>query len=275
MVWAAFPVSAVLVAAGSFSQTAHAQTIVPHRAAYTATLAPAYAGGQIGSVSGDMLFEWLDVCEGWTLSQTYQLSLSFAGGSSAALTSRYTTFESYDGQRFTFDAQDTRNGVAESESRGDATLDASPGPGVAQMRLPAPQEMALPDETWFPTAHSVEILRRAADGERIFSALMFDGSATLPLTLITTVIGQPRAPAAGGDEAPVSDAQPGDAVLRAGTSWPVVLAYFDPASQDAEPIYEVRFTLYDTGFIDAMTVDYGDFGITLSAVAAEALPTNC
>lgn len=243
---------------------AAAQAILPHRAAYEASLDEDVDSGPVEDVTGRMVFEWQDVCEGWTIAQTYQLTLVYSGGNESDISSRYATYESHDGTLFTYDMQDRRNGVTESHGRGTAELDASPGAGQVAVRLPQPGELELPPGTWFPTAHSLEILRRAEAGERIFTATLFDGSAEVPLTEITTVIGT-EIPAAAETEDP----------LRAAPSWPVVLAHFDPASPESEPLYEVSFTLFATGFVDDMVVNYGAFAIDLTAVASETLPPDC
>ncbi|MCA8932095.1 MAG: DUF1849 family protein [Rhodospirillaceae bacterium] len=257
------PLGGALVSAAATAPAA-AQTIMPHRAAYEASLNEEADNGPVEDVAGRMVFEWQDVCEGWTIAQTYQLTLVYSGGNETDISSRYATYESRDGTSFTYDMQDRRNGVTESHGRGSAELDGSPGAGRASMRLPEAGELNLPPGTWFPTAHSLEILRRAEAGERIFTATLFDGSAEIPLTEITTVIGT-EIPADPEAEDP----------LRTGPSWPVVLAHFDPATQDSEPLYEVSFVLFASGFVDHMVVNYGEFAIDLTAVASEPLPADC
>ena len=236
--------------------------VVPHRAAYQASLSPGSRGGPVLDVTGQLVFTWRDVCDGWASTQEYGLVLTYAEGATV-LTSRDSTFESRDGRRFTFDTVDSRNGVVEERLRGNAELDGS-GSGLATIRLPEAVEIDLPPGTLFPTAFTLDVLDRARAGDRLFTALMFVGDVETPLTQVTAFIGDAVA-APDAAEAPLLD----------GPSWPVTMAYFDPETQDAAPLYEFHVHLFPSGVIDDMSVNYGEFAIDFALVSAEALPPEC
>ena len=254
----------VVAAAPARGQPADAAAeAVPHRAIYQASLAPSSRGGPVEDVTGQLIFTWRDVCDGWASSQEYGLVLYYTEGSTV-LASRYTTFESRDGTRFTFDTVDSRNGVVEDRLRGSAELDGSPGSGLATIRLPDTEEINLPAGTWFPTAFTLEVLDQARAGNRLFTALMFGGDVETPLTQVTAFISDPTAARNATDIA-----------LLDGPSWPITMAYFDPETRDSVPLYEFHVNLFPSGVIDGMSVSYGEFAIDFTLVSAEALPSEC
>ncbi len=241
-----------------------AAELVPHRATYTLELAQQRVGAGISGVDGKMFFVWEDVCDGWTIEQRYQMSFIYAQGGEADVDTSYATWESKDGRQFTFNLRRETNGIIDDEYRGAASL-ADDGTGRARYRVPDDRTMDLPAGTFFPTAHSLELLRRAVGGETFFTALMFDGTEEQGLTELSAVIGQPLA----ADEVA---AEP----LLATISWPVEMAFFETEVLESTPIYEISVRLFDNGIIDAMDIDYGDFVIRATLEELEALdPPDC
>ena len=239
---------------------ANAGEIVPHRAVYGLELAQQRVGAGISGVDGRMFFQWEDVCDAWTIEQRYRMNFVYSQGGDAEVVTTYATWESKTGERFTFNLRRETNGIVDDEFRGAATLSDAEG-GSARYRIPEEREVALPPGTFFPTAHSVELMRRAAAGETFFSALMFDGTEAEGLTELSAVIGRPL----DGDET-VEDA------LLDTVSWPVEMAFFDIAALESTPIYEISVRLFDNGIIDTMEMDYGDFVIRASLLDLERLP---
>ena len=260
---AGLAVTAALLGLAMPLAAAEAEEIVPHRAIYDLSLAQQRIGAGIGGVDGQMFFKWEDVCDAWTIEQRYQMSFVYSQGGEAAVQTSYATWESKDGQSFTFNLTRETNGVVDDEFRGAASLSGAEG-GTARYRVPDNRRLDLPGGTYFPTAHSLELLRRAVAGETFFSALMFDGTEEEGLTELSAVIGQPL-PADAGAEA-----------LLQTVSWPVEMAFYGLDVAESTPIYEISVRLYDNGVIDTMDIDYGDFVIRATLRELETLaPPEC
>ncbi len=243
------PVCGLLLStASAVAETAGAVEIAPHRAIYDVRLSQLRSGTAVSDVSGQMLFQWADACDAWIVDQRYQLDFLYQEGQTVAVNTSYTTWETKDGLAFTFNLRRTSNGSVEEELRGKATLDGGGEGGIADFRLPDEHAQDLPAGTLFPTAHTIELIERAAAGDSFFLATLFDGSEAEGLVELSAVIGDQQA----GDE----DAE--DPLLAA-PSWSVQMAFFALAQESATPDYEISVRLYANGVIDEMLIDYGDF----------------
>lgn len=254
-------VAAAVVFAVPFQPSAAAAEIAPHRAIYKLELASVRSGSSVSDVDGQMMFQWGDACDGWTIEQRYHMNFLYAGGNEARLNSVYATWESKDGRDFNFNMRTATDGSVDEELRGVASLTPA-GSGTASFRLPERAEEPLPAGTLFPTAHSIALLAQAEAGSRFFTATLFDGTKLDGLVLLSAVIGEGRPAAAAGDARDP---------LLAGPSWPVRLAFFENGEENEEPEYEMSIRIYDNGVVDAMLIDYGDFAVRAVLEQIDAL----
>lgn len=245
--------------------SAAAWDIVPHRAIYDLDLASARSSADVTDVGGQMLFEWGDSCDGWTVEQRYRMDFLYSEGQQLNITSAYATWESKDGAEFTFNLRNTTNGQTDKEIRGSAEQD--PAGGTAAFRQPEATDIDLPPGILFPTAHTLEMLTRAEAGDVIFRAELFDGTDETRTSDVNTVIGRRIAPGADPGQ---------NALLRDHPSWPVSMAFFDTAETAETPEYEMSVRLYDNGIIDRMLINYGDFTVRARLTQLEPLqPPDC
>lgn len=251
---------ALLIVAGV--DAARAFEIAPHRALYTLDLASTSNASAVSDVDGEMMFQWADSCEGWTVEQNYRMNFVDADGRVMRQSSVYATWEAKDGTEFTFNLRSTTNGAVEKEVRGRATLDGAGRGGTVAFRLPDEVTETLPPGTIFPTAHTLKMLRlaEAPDAPPFFSALLFDGTSLDALREINAVIGD-------GHAAP---ADPGFALLDR-PFWPVDLAFYPPEENAAVPEYEMSVDLFDNGVVADMVIDYGTFAVRATLDELEPL----
>ena len=121
--------------------------------------------------------------------------------------------------------------------------------------------MALPEDTVFPVTHTVQLLERARAGGRFLQSTLFiGGEEEDALYRVSGVIGNRKV-----------ESDPGLGALGEEGYWPVRLAYFDPASLESRPEYEIELDLQDNGVIRSYLVDYGDFSMAGSLQTIEAL----
>nr|MDP9128240.1 cell envelope integrity EipB family protein [Pseudomonadota bacterium] len=148
--------------------------IVPHRAIYDMTLSSVRNGSNITGVSGRMLFEWGDVCNGWAVQQHLRLHFTYSEGDESDVTSTELTWESKDGKRYNFNIRRVSDGKETERYVGKAVM--KDDGGLVTYSVPAKKTVTLPAGTVFPSSHTKMILQNADAGERLFTRRVFDGS---------------------------------------------------------------------------------------------------
>jgi hypothetical protein len=237
--------------------------IVPHRAIYDMGLSSVRSSANVADVQGKMTFEWADVCDGWTIEQRFQLDFVYAEGDRVAMTTNYVTWEAKDGKAYRFNVRKLMNGQLDEELRGDAELRADGG--TARYLRPKEAQLKLPQGTMFPTAHTIELLRHATSGDKVFGTMVFDGSDEEGLTEISAAVGLRTQVAKEGGTIPGGE-------LLQGPHWPIRLAFFPPSSDNASPEYEMSMDLLENGVARSMVIDYGDFTVAAKLERIEAIP---
>ena len=240
---------------------AHAE-LASHRALYEIELVSARPGSPVSNVDGQMVTEAIDVCDGWVVEQRYRMHFAYLESPPVSITTSYATWESNEGDSFSFNMRTTTDGVVTEETRGEATL--APTGGAAHYRLPEPEEVALPPGTLLPTAHTRLLIEQAQAGRTIASSLLFDGTTTTGLSEVSAVVGTAGALSLE-EESPLTD----------GPSWLVSLAFFSSESAAETPDYELSGILFDNGLIGDMTIDYGDFVIRSTLREVEPVDPGC
>jgi hypothetical protein len=228
-------------------------------------------GGNISDVSGHMLFEWRDVCDGWAIQQHMQLHFSYTDGDDQDVTSSELTWESKDGKQYSFNIRRVTNGKETENYNGKAGLN-SDGSGSVTYSTPEGKTAKLPAGSLFPSAHTALILQEAARGENLFSRRVFDGSDEDGSSDISAFISPAQAVA---DEARLDPSLKGNALL-AEAAWPVHMAFFKINGDTPEPDYEMDLTLLPNGIARHMKIDYGDFSVIGDLKEVIPLPApNC
>lgn len=226
-------------------------SILAYRATYKMTLDSVRNGSHIQSVTGELFTETQDACDGWITEQRLNLAMSHDEGGDREIKSSYATWESKNGTIFRFNYRNVVNGTVQDEYRGTAHLDAPGQKGVANYTIPAVREMQLPVGSYFPTSHTLAIIRAAIAQKPIFSAHVFDGTDEHGLSEINSVIGAQR---------PVTvDAAKTGLGTTPAIAWPVRLAFFPYEQEESVPDYEMDMTILPNGVSEYMLMDYGEF----------------
>jgi hypothetical protein len=221
--------------------------------------------GVVGA-GGTLAYQWGEACDGWTIEQRYQLVIQYEDERPSELGSSFVTWESKDGLKYRFNERKTRNGQLDEEIKGDAEIEADGKPGKAVFDKPKEQTFDLPRGTFFPTAHTLMLIRQAEAGQNFVAKRVFDGSSVDGAVLVSAVIGPTIAAAK----------TPADAELKSPLlqrpSWDMRLAFFPDSKKEEEPDYELGMRLLDNGVSSEMSIDYGDYVIRAKLKEIEALP---
>jgi len=256
----------VLAAAvGLSSVGASAQALAPHRAVYDVALKDASDRSGITGMDGRIVYEFRgSVCDGYTTNFRFVTRIRSASGD--RLTDQQTsTYEDSAGNNFRFVTKSFVDEKLDRELSGSAARkdDAL----VVTLKKPEDAEIVLAP-AMFPTAHMVDLLERAADGERIYETKIFDGSEDGDRVMTTTIILGPEKTGVEGDG---QNAGP----LKDDPYRNVSISYFDEESDadgEALPEYQISFKLYDNGVTRDLVMDYGDFALTGALTQIEMLP---
>ena len=104
----------LVVLAASAAETlaasaARAAELVPHRALYKMTLVSARGGSGVETVQGEMIADWSESCDGWTLDQRSVFDVGYATGPNVRIVSNIATWESRDGLQYRFKVTNKTN----------------------------------------------------------------------------------------------------------------------------------------------------------------------
>ncbi len=223
-------------------------------------------GSNIAGVSGRMLFEWADVCDGWAIQQHLKLHFNYAEGEESDVTSTEVTWESKDGKQYNFNIRRVTDGKETENYKGKATLDDKGGNVV--YAVPADKKIKLPAGALFPSAHTMLIIQKALAGEHFFTRRVFDGSDEPGSDDVSVFIDPPQAHWLETEADPKLKENP----LLAQTAWPVRMAFFKTDVESSTPDYEMDLNLLTNGVARSMRIDYGDFSVTGDLKAIEPLP---
>jgi envelope integrity protein B len=250
-------------------QAAVAQTptlrdiIVPHRAVYDISLARTEEGSGVSSADGRMVFEVTgSACAGYRMRQRMVVNIGDEDGNQGKLDFRITTFESGNGDLFSFDSQTTMNRDVIEAVAGEARR----LPSGIEVRLKEPSEkiVRLDRNTLFPSQHLQTILDAARADRKFVAVQTYEGAGSGEESdEATAAIGSAESPGQEGS-------------LRSGLRhWPVSVGYFN--GKDAEdfgvevPSYQMRFTLYDNGVTNDLIMDYGNYALAGAIESIEPL----
>ncbi len=229
--------------------------IVPHRAGYELRLDKARSGSGVVDVSGVLSYDWADSCDGWIIEQRYVMQVIRGDGSPVQISASYANWESKDGLRYRFYVKrSTTGGEAQEdgEVEGKATLERIGGPGVAVFEKPGKKTIKLPAGTSFPTAHTLDLMRKAVAGEKFDRRPVFDGAEVKGPSMMSAFILPQRPLPPGGNPKVLPTAQP---------VWPVSIAVFPQEEKAAMPEFEMSIYLQKNGVVPELTMNYGDFTV--------------
>ncbi|HSO48182.1 MAG TPA: cell envelope integrity EipB family protein [Rhizobiaceae bacterium] len=258
---AAVPISSGAGAAGF-------EILAPHRAVYDIKLREASDRSGIEAMTGRIVYEVTgNECEGMSIRYRFVTNIS-TGETSYQTDQQTSTFESPDGNEFTFVTKTLVDQRPEGTVRGNAMR----MPGSLKVTLFEPKErtIELPDASFIST-HLIKVIENARNGENFLQMPIFDGSQDADeIVRSSTVIGKPRevAEAAKGEVAealrPIANAE----------AWPVTVSYFegDPDNTaEVTPAYEASFLLYANGISRNLVMRYPDYSLTGELTALEML----
>jgi EipB-like len=263
---------AIVLAAGVGLGTGVRAASLPlqsHLAVYELSLQRSRDGSGITDLSGRLVMEWAQDCEGYILNQRMLTEVSNTQGENVLNDFNVTTWESLDGHKFRFSSRNDVAGSSADEVVGRASMPTSGAAGEARFSKPEETTLALPTGTVFPTEQIALVLQAAMKGEKTLSILLFDGSRKDSLFDTSNII--------GAEQPTLTVADAGERKMLVGLrSWPVHTAYYprSPAEDlpPGVPEFEVSYRLFQNGVATEVVFDYGSFAMRARLSKLQALP---
>ena len=237
-----------LMPALSLGAQAASSGLASHRAIYEMTLKSASRSSDIAELSGQMLIEVIDVCDGWTLEQRIAITIVNFQGQEVVSHTGFTSWESRDGSRFRFEQKTKQNDIVVEKVGGKAAVDPDGG-GLVVFGEPEANTLELAPGTLFPSQHTALLIASAKAGKSFVSRVVFDGTSADGPNQISAFIAEIM-------DGPML---PGEAV--APRVWPIHLAFYRASSSAPEPDVEISMLVEANGVMRQMTLDYGNFSI--------------
>ena len=216
--------------------------------------------GSVAALKGHLEVRAERSCEGWSTQQFLGFRMIGEDGSDLEHLALLRSFEDHVGG-FTFTSQSWENRLLTEDVAGVAGRDPRDGTRTVRYSKPDTSAQRLAAETIFPNEHARQIVDAARAGEHVLMHTVFGGSSLENPVQISTWIGAPKTPRAGGVGA-----------LAAHTSWSVRLAYFALNALEPLPDFQMSVELYDNGVAGDMIYDYGDFEVNVILKQVTLLP---
>lgn len=249
--------------------SAHALDLVSHKAIYDIRMVSSKNGAQVIGVNGKMLYTVKKSCDGWISDHRFTLDYEYSGTPPVQVETKFTSFESFDGNSLNFSSNRMSNGEFDQELRGQAHISKDPMvENSANFSIPSDLSFKLSPTTLFPVNHTIRLIEAAQKGQKIMNAKVFDGSDDKGPVEINAVIGK--------KVKPDSETKFDKTLMNVG-GWSMRLAVFTKNEED-EPLsdYEMTMELLENGIVKNMIVDYHDFSVSQKLVAIEPVkPEEC
>jgi hypothetical protein len=199
-------------------------------------------------------------CEGYTQTMRFVTRMTNQSGNTVVTDLRSSTWEDGHGKRFRFDSSQYRDERATEATVGEAARPDTGDEVNVELTKPLKKKLTVASGVYFPVQHTMALIAAAKATKTSFRADLYDGSEKGEKIYDTVAaIGRAQAPGGNRKLPQVKNAERLDG-LRA---WPVSIAYFEQGSdrQDAVPVYELSFLMFENGVSRKLFIDYGEFAL--------------
>ncbi len=255
---------------------ARAPHLATHRAVYRLTLSKTTAGSSINDMRGKLVYDFQgSACRGYTLKTRLITEVIDREGTPSINDIHSKSWEDARGSRFRFQTMQYTDGKLAESTKGSARrLRRRPHTVAIRLVKPKRARLRLTGNILFPTQHSLTLLKAALAGKTRVQADIYEGSENGTKKYETSsLIGAPLELSANSQLPVIKNAGALDSL----PSWPVVVSYYEPASQkDGLPAYEISFRMYANGVSRKLKLDYGVFSLDGELTSIEFLePKPC
>ena len=231
---------------------AYAQ-IMPHKAEYQISLVKKGAGEGLVDATGSINFELHHTCTQWKTNHHSDIQYYYNNGRHVQADSHYSSIESMDGQTITFANEEKANKRLEHFSRGIATQKGHDFLDVQYNNGTGIQSKKMDGAFVFPIYHTKKLIEYAKSNKFMYHTKLYDGGHHAPYHITNAVIG-PIIQKHGKPD-----------------SWPVSMAFYNPANDYELPAYEMHFEISNNGVVHTMDIVYPQFTVRQTLIDLKLL----
>tara|TARA_R110002124_G_scaffold129483_1_gene290885 strand:- start:183284 stop:184144 length:861 start_codon:yes stop_codon:yes gene_type:complete len=245
--------------------------LLSHKAVYDVSLSETKPSSTITSIKGQMVYTLNYDCAAWNTIYDFDLVYHFSDKPSAHVKTQTVTYEPVNGEKYNFAMNHIIAGKKIEAMRGHAQKEQSGGSKSIRATYTKPDALQeiYEGDLIFPTEHSKSVIRRARADKRFFSLDVFDGLERKGVTTISTLISQ-------ADPNDNAMATRFEGIDESAEKWRVNMAYFTKSAKSANrgmSDYELSATLYETGVLSDIRLNYHDYVLKQDLVDFTVLET--
>jgi hypothetical protein len=250
------------------ADTAGDVKLLAHKAVYDVSLSEAKPSSAITSIKGQLTYTMNFDCAAWNTLYDFDLVYHFSDKPSAHVKTQTVTYEPVGGEKYDFAMSHIIAGRKIEAMRGHAQKEYEGGNQSirASYSKPEAQKDVFEGSIIFPTEHSTEVISRARAGQRFFSVDVFDGLERKGVTTISTLVSQ-----ANPDDN--TDASRFEGIDDTVAKWRVNMGYFTKGVDKDMSEYELSGTLYETGVLSDIRLNYHEYVLKQDLSAFSVLET--
>ena len=201
-------------------------------------------GGQ-----GQTFFEIQEVCDGWEVKEDYVLMYELPNKKSAKSYSSFTTFENKNSTQHSFQLIEKSDFNGKNNYQGFIEKNKNNISGsIINQNI---KKLSFNKNTLFPLEHLQKIIKKAKEGQSIFTSDVFFGNDEKKyIKTVSTFIGNEKQTKVHNNI--------GSSNI---TVWPIKIAFYTKSENKTNPDYEISLELDQSGVVYTYKVDYGDFEV--------------
>lgn len=259
--------AAILDPSGAQMAAAAAVQLLPHRAVYELAARPGNGFGSNGALRGLLTYELTDGCDGWSVNQKAGIDMAPPEGETTRFEWSQATWEAKDASSYRYVIREGQAGGESLQRRGELRFDKPGGSGTLTTELPDRSQSKVPPAL-LPVQHTLALIERAAAGDVVFLAELFDATVDQEPVQISASFGPSNRQwtSAGGKFAPLEQVN----------SRHVDFAFFVADLPDGTPDFEQSVQLFDNGVIAEVNFEFAGLQVEGTLRKLEVLePEAC
>lgn len=233
-----------------------ARHLLSHKATYDIALEQVSSGANLAYLRGVAVSTLKQNCQNWEVTQNLSTLIGLSNGQSIQRVADMEAVEVMDGSSYRFSYKEVVD-EKESFSYAGTVEEENATFTIKGEKVTFP----LVKGTVFPTQHMIYLLEKAMAKDKNGTLYLFDGTE-VDGSLLTSYFILPSKKAAPVGIKPE---------FFGDHRYVLILSYYRATDETSIPLYEVRYVLTETGVIEDMLMDYGDYKVSARLTGVELL----
>ncbi len=236
--------------------------LLSHKASYTLNIQNIKDNSFLEGGQGQTFFEIIESCNGWKVKEDYVLIYELPNDKIADTYSSYSTFESFQGTKHSFELNEKSQFSGEKSYQGFVEKNKNDISGSIIGKFI--KNIKFKKDILFPIEHLLGLIKAAKNGDKIFTKKVFFGNEDEEfIKIVSALIGKIKISESSNVK-----------YLKGKEVWPIKVAFYNEKTRQEKPEYEINLVMDNTGVVHSYNVNYGDFEIKALLKEIEVLPKS-